>query len=91
MNLLHQAKPLVKTSDDGVLATQANLTASYGAFHLMSCDLHPAILWKTERERERLEGEREPHNSHTNLVLSELAEVRQQKFNTLAENNAYIR
>lgn len=37
-----------------------------------------------ERERE-LRAQRKPHNFHTNLVLSEQAEVRQQKFNTLAK------
>lgn len=57
-----QVKTLLNTlvHVDGVLATPANLTATYGAFCLMSCDLHPAILWKTERARGR-EREREPH------------------------------
>lgn len=39
---------------------------------------------EAERERE-LRAQRKPHNSHTNLVLSEQAEVRQQKFSPLAK------
>ncbi len=67
-----------------VCCQSANLCTAYG-FYLLSCDPHSAILWTTKRERER--AQREPHNSHTNLVLSEQAEVRQPKFNTLAKKN----
>lgn len=66
-------------------ATQQICPRHTGFFYLVSCDLRSAILWK-RRER----AQREPHSSHTNLVLSEQAEVRQPKFNTLAENKSYI-
>lgn len=38
-------------------------------------------------ERER--AQREPHSSYTNLVLSEQAEVRQPKFDTLARKKSF--
>lgn len=44
-------------------------------FYVLSCDLHSAILWKTERERETQHAYK-PR-------LSELAEVRQPEFYTL--------
>lgn len=69
-----------------------NLSTAYRFFYGHVTLARPSCGKRGERVRERdSEGERErqtasqPDNSHTNLVLSEQAEVRQQKFSTLAK------